>query len=122
MQRRKEEGQTEAVEDEAKGLRNQFNFSERTSQTNNNPTRERGTMTEPPPSVEYSGQATQWELYDSYAEDQERKREAEKRLKKGKAHRPAEAHHRPRFSLPLHTHSRCGARTRAAAPRGPSCG
>jgi len=84
MQRRKEEGQTEAVEDEAKGLRNQFNFSERTSQTNNNPTRERGTMTEPPPSAEYSGQATQWELYDSYAEDQERKREAEKRLKKGK--------------------------------------
>ena len=39
-------------------LRNQFNFSERASQTLNPPLRERGTMTEPPPSVEYSAQCS----------------------------------------------------------------
>lgn len=39
-------------------------------------------MTEPPPSVEYSGQCTQWEMFDSYMEDIERRKEAE--AKKGK--------------------------------------
>ena len=37
------------AEDDATNLRNQFNFSERASQTLNNALRERGTMTEPPP-------------------------------------------------------------------------
>jgi len=64
------------------GLRNQFNFSERTSQTLNNGHKERGTMTEPPPSVEYAGQSTQWEMFDAYVEDQDRKREAERKAKK----------------------------------------
>lgn len=67
-------------------LRNQFNFSERASQTLNNALRERGTMTEPPPSVEYSSQCTQWEMYDAYMEDLERKKELEgKKSKKGGA-------------------------------------
>lgn len=69
-------------EDDATGLRNQFNFSERASQTLNNALRERGTMTEPPPSVEYSAQCTQWEMFDAYTEDLDRKKEQES--KKGK--------------------------------------
>ena len=36
------------------------------TQTLNNGLRERGTMTEPPPSVEYSAQCTQWEIFDGY--------------------------------------------------------
>jgi len=80
-ERQQSEGK-EVTEDDARGLRNQFNFSERTSQTLNNAHKERGTMTEPPPSVEYAGQATQWEMFDAYMEDQERKREAERKAKK----------------------------------------
>ena len=86
MDRRKGEGDLTVTEDEARGLRNQFNFSERTSQTLNIGLRERGTMTEPPPSVEYSGQSTQWEMYDAYMEDQERKREAEKKSRAKKSY------------------------------------
>jgi len=42
-------------------------------------------MTEPPPSVEYSSQCTQWEMYDAYIEDIERKKEMEgKKNKKDK--------------------------------------
>ena len=52
-----------------KKLTNQFNFSERASQTYNNPVRERSTMTEPPPRLTYSSNATQWEIYDAYVED-----------------------------------------------------
>jgi len=70
------------AEEDATNLRNQFNFSERASQTLNNTLRHRGTMTEPPPSVEYSSQCTQWEMYDAYIEDLERKKEMEG--KKGK--------------------------------------
>jgi dynein intermediate chain 1 len=52
-----------------KKITNQFNFSERASQTFNNPARERSTMTEPPPRLTYSSNATQWEIYDAYVED-----------------------------------------------------
>ena len=48
---------------------NQFNFSERASQTNNNPLRDRTTMTEPPPRVNFSANANQWEIFDAYQED-----------------------------------------------------
>jgi dynein intermediate chain 1 len=41
--------------DEARHLRNQFNFSERAAQTLNYPLRERATMTEPPPTATVSG-------------------------------------------------------------------
>jgi len=75
--------------DDATNLRNQFNFSERASQTLNNALRDRGTMTEPPPSVEYSSQCTQWEMYDAYMEDIERKKELEgKKGKKDKGAQP----------------------------------
>ena len=83
IQRRKEEGLT-ADDDEAAGLRNQFNFSERASQTVNNTTRERSTMTEPPPSLEFSSASTQWDIFDSYLDDMARKKEAEEKKKKDK--------------------------------------
>ncbi|KAG8460619.1 hypothetical protein KFE25_011394 [Diacronema lutheri] len=85
-ERKKAEG-IELDADDARGLRNQFNFSERASQTLNSGVRERGTITEPPASVEYAALATQWEIYDSYMDDQERQRQAKE---KGKAKKGAE--------------------------------
>lgn len=55
-----------------KKLTNQFNFSERASQTYNNPYRERGTVTEPPPRANFAANVTQWEIFDAYQEDQEK--------------------------------------------------
>eukprot|EP00795_Rhopilema_esculentum_P006475 gene6476-11928_t len=72
---------TPAVKDQK--LTNQFNFCERASQTYNNPYRERGTMTEPPPRVNFSATANQWEIYDAYVEDLERQeKNKEKESKK----------------------------------------
>mmetsp|Transcript_7285 Transcript_7285/g.21438 ORF Transcript_7285/g.21438 Transcript_7285/m.21438 type:complete len:321 (+) Transcript_7285:47-1009(+) len=85
------DGGDEAAEDDARGLRNQFNFAERTCQTLNYPQRERGTMTEPPPSVEYAGAATQWDIFDAYMEDMDRKREAEKKASKKSAAKERDA-------------------------------
>lgn len=65
-------------------LRNQFNFSERASQTFNNPYRERGTSTEPPPRTNFSATANQWEIYDAYVNDlarQEKQKEKKSRDK-----------------------------------------
>ncbi|XP_031549922.1 dynein intermediate chain 2, ciliary-like [Actinia tenebrosa] len=53
-------------------LTNQFNYSERASQTYNNPYRDRGTATEPPPRANFSATANQWEIYDAYVEDLQR--------------------------------------------------
>lgn len=61
-----EEGKSKSGE---KQLKNQFNFSERASQTYNNPARERSTMTEPPPRANFSSNVSQWEIYDAYIED-----------------------------------------------------
>ncbi len=61
-----EEGKSKGGE---KQLKNQFNFSERASQTYNNPARERSTMTEPPPRSNFSSNVSQWEIYDAYIED-----------------------------------------------------
>lgn len=55
-----------------KKLTNQFNYSERASQTYNNPYRERGTATEPPPRAVFASNVTQWEIYDAYQEDFEK--------------------------------------------------
>ncbi|XP_048734714.2 dynein intermediate chain 2, ciliary-like isoform X2 [Ostrea edulis] len=55
-------------------LTNQFNFSERASQTYNNPYRERGTATEPPPRATFSSNVTQWEIADAYHEDFEKQK------------------------------------------------
>ncbi|CAF0743555.1 unnamed protein product [Brachionus calyciflorus] len=65
-----------------KKLTNQFNFSERASQTYNNPARDRFTMTEPPPRSNFSSNATQWEIYDAYLEDYEQQQKSAKDQKK----------------------------------------
>lgn len=46
--------------------KNQFNYSERAAQTFNNPMRERGVVTEPPPMLSFKSTVAQWEIYDSY--------------------------------------------------------
>uniref|UniRef100_A0A8C5C684 Dynein axonemal intermediate chain 1 n=1 Tax=Gadus morhua TaxID=8049 RepID=A0A8C5C684_GADMO len=51
---------------------NQFNFSERASQTLNNPLRERSCQTEPPPRCNFSATANQWVIYDAYLEELEK--------------------------------------------------
>ncbi|XP_029946757.1 dynein, axonemal, intermediate chain 1, paralog 2 [Salarias fasciatus] len=60
---------------------NQFNFSERASQTLNNPLRERYCQTEPPLRSNFSATANQWEIYDAYQEElqkQEKNKEKQK--------------------------------------------
>ncbi|XP_033108789.1 dynein intermediate chain 2, ciliary-like [Anneissia japonica] len=71
-----------AAAGEQSKLTNQFNFSERASQTYNNPYRERGTATEPPPRANFSATANQWEIYDAYMEDLERQAEEKAKEKK----------------------------------------
>lgn len=46
--------------------KNQFNYSERAAQTFNNPMRERGVVTEPPPMLSFKNTVAQWEIYDTY--------------------------------------------------------
>lgn len=57
---------------EPKALRNQFNFSERASQTFNYTTKERHVATEPPPRSNFKGSCTQWEIYDTYVAEKAR--------------------------------------------------
>ncbi|KAI8835650.1 WD40-repeat-containing domain protein [Chytriomyces cf. hyalinus JEL632] len=59
-------------------LRNQFNFSERASQTINNPYRERATNTEPPPARVFSATVNQWSIFDAYMEDLQAKEKSAK--------------------------------------------
>eukprot|EP00586_Coscinodiscus_wailesii_P010112 CAMPEP_0172490410 /NCGR_PEP_ID=MMETSP1066-20121228/20817_1 /TAXON_ID=671091 /ORGANISM="Coscinodiscus wailesii, Strain CCMP2513" /LENGTH=732 /DNA_ID=CAMNT_0013258863 /DNA_START=18 /DNA_END=2216 /DNA_ORIENTATION=+ len=49
--------------------KNQFNYSERASQTFTNPPKSRGVSTEPPPVTQYSASITQWDIYDTYMSD-----------------------------------------------------
>jgi len=58
--------------DDDHALKNQFNFSDRATQTFNNPMREREATTEPPPTAEISGSISKWEIFDAYLEDIER--------------------------------------------------
>nr|XP_039272582.1 dynein intermediate chain 2, ciliary-like [Styela clava] len=79
----KEEAAEQQPPAKKESLRNQFNFSERASQTFNNPYRERATATEPPPRANFSATANQWEIYDAYLEDiqkQEKSKEKAKQL------------------------------------------
>eukprot|EP00051_Salpingoeca_urceolata_P013281 m.166294 g.166294 ORF g.166294 m.166294 type:complete len:459 (-) comp17751_c0_seq4:1147-2523(-) len=67
IEQKEEEEEEEEVDDgQAKPLRNQFNFSERASQTFNYSMKERGTMTEPPPQYSYSANVTQFVIYEAY--------------------------------------------------------
>nr|XP_023483262.1 dynein intermediate chain 1, axonemal isoform X7 [Equus caballus] len=66
-------------------LTNKFNFSERASQTFNNPLRDRECQMEPPPRTNFSATANQWEIYDAYVEELEKQ---EKTKEKEKAKTP----------------------------------
>ncbi len=75
----KEDGAEEGAEPEEAGaaeeggvLKNQFNFSDRATQTFNNPLRDREVATEPPPTAEFSENVTHWEISDTYLEDVEK--------------------------------------------------
>ncbi|XP_030048711.1 dynein axonemal intermediate chain 1 isoform X2 [Microcaecilia unicolor] len=76
----------EVIDVAAKGkkeqkLTNQFNFSERASQTYNNPSRDRGSQTKAPPRTTFSGSVNQWEIYDAYVKEiqlQEKAKEKQK--------------------------------------------
>lgn len=50
-------------------LKNQFNYSDRGSQTMNRPLRERVLLTDPPPTISFGGRATAWAIYDAYEAD-----------------------------------------------------
>jgi dynein intermediate chain 1 len=51
---------------QADHTKNQFNYSERASQTFNIPLKSRGVHTEPPPITQFSEQVNQWMIFDSY--------------------------------------------------------
>ncbi|TSK72118.1 Dynein intermediate chain 2, ciliary [Bagarius yarrelli] len=61
-------------------ITNQFNFSERASQTLNDPQRERASQTEPPPRVTFSSTANQWEIYDVYVEELQRQEKSKQKI------------------------------------------
>jgi dynein intermediate chain 1 len=65
-------------------LKNQFNFSDRSSQTFNNPMRDREVSTEPPPTASFGANITQWEIFDTYLADLEQQA-AEKESKTQKS-------------------------------------
>ncbi|KAG5492986.1 hypothetical protein JKF63_01567 [Porcisia hertigi] len=50
-------------------LKNQFNYSDRGSQTMNQVMKEHAVMTDPPPSATFGGLATAWAIYDAYEGD-----------------------------------------------------
>jgi len=71
-----EEGEAEAAAapgEPPKKLRNQFNFSERASQTFNYTTKERSVATVPPPRSTFSANATQGLIFDAYKAEEARK-------------------------------------------------
>lgn len=58
-------------------LHNQFNCADRGAQTGHRRPRDRGTMTEPPPTTTASGSCSRWEIYEAYVADQDRQRQTE---------------------------------------------
>eukprot|EP00771_Trimastix_marina_P002229 gnl/Trimastix_PCT/3350.p1 GENE.gnl/Trimastix_PCT/3350~~gnl/Trimastix_PCT/3350.p1 ORF type:complete len:801 (-),score=180.30 gnl/Trimastix_PCT/3350:207-2609(-) len=81
------EEKTEGEAPQSQLIRNQFNFSDRGSQTLNWAPREREAATDPPDLRTYEATATQWEIYDAYMDDLERQR-IEKQEKARKERRP----------------------------------
>lgn len=63
-------------------LKNQFNYSDRGSQTMNQSMKERSVMTDPPPSASFGAMASAWAIYDAYEEEriqQEKQAELQRR-------------------------------------------
>jgi dynein intermediate chain 1 len=69
-------------EEKKQPLRNQFNYSERASQTAQFTIRDKSTNTEPPPTRSFSDCVNQYVIYDSYVEDQALKSKSTKAEKK----------------------------------------
>eukprot|EP00163_Fabomonas_tropica_P028063 TRINITY_DN5620_c0_g1_i2.p1 TRINITY_DN5620_c0_g1~~TRINITY_DN5620_c0_g1_i2.p1 ORF type:complete len:700 (-),score=180.55 TRINITY_DN5620_c0_g1_i2:218-2317(-) len=90
-----EDGTGEDTGDEPKALRNQFNYSERATQTYHNQRKERQTMTEPPPSTNFSATASQWEMFDAYVEDIDRNRSAKEKANKASRQKSEEISSKP---------------------------
>lgn len=65
-------GEASEAPDDSKQLRNSFNYSDRAAQTFNLGSKEKETMTEPPPTATGEGSCTQFEIYDEYVQDQRR--------------------------------------------------
>jgi dynein intermediate chain 1, axonemal len=83
-----EEGESEPIEDpqgDKKPLRNQFNYSERASQTVLFTSRSKSTNTEPPPQRSFSDTVTQFSIFDDYVEDQLLKKQQKEKPKKKEA-------------------------------------
>ncbi|KAJ3142339.1 cytoplasmic dynein with WD40 domain [Geranomyces variabilis] len=101
-----EEKTKEEEEKKPKGpLRNQFNFSERASQTTNNPYRERWTNTEPPPQRTFSDTVNQWSIFDAYIEDQLQKEKAKAKAPAGGAGAKGAKDEDKQNILPTETHA-----------------
>lgn len=66
-----------AGDDDGARLRNSFNFADRAAQTAHAAPRERGTMTEPPPTATTAGSCSRWEIFEAYVADQDRQRQTE---------------------------------------------
>ncbi|EPY29035.1 dynein intermediate chain 1, axonemal [Angomonas deanei] len=66
-------------------LKNQFNYSERGSQTMNQPLRECNVVTDPPPSMTFGGMATAWAIYDAYEAERIQQEKAAAAQKKAAA-------------------------------------
>ncbi|CAF3871249.1 unnamed protein product [Rotaria magnacalcarata] len=62
-----------------KKLTNQFNFSERASQTYNNPCRDRETFVEQTPRAVVSDNVSQWSIFDAYNEDFDQQQKAKEK-------------------------------------------
>ncbi|XP_063813562.1 dynein axonemal intermediate chain 1 [Pseudophryne corroboree] len=80
-------------------LTNQFNFSERSSQTFNNPLRERASQTEPPPRATFSATASQWDIYDAYIEELQKQEKLKEKQKAPVSKKDEEFHSRPKLLI-----------------------
>ncbi|CAF1266610.1 unnamed protein product [Adineta steineri] len=65
-----------------KKLTNQFNFSERASQTYNNPCRNRETFVEQTPRAVFTDNVSQWSIFDAYNEDFEQQQKLKEKESK----------------------------------------
>ncbi|KAM4710524.1 LOW QUALITY PROTEIN: dynein axonemal intermediate chain 1 [Discoglossus pictus] len=75
-------------------LTNKFNYSERASQTFNNPVRERSSQTEPPPRETFLSTANQWEIYDAYIEELQKQEKLKEKQKAPTTKKEEEPHSR----------------------------
>lgn len=74
-------GESSEPPDDSKQLRNSFNYSDRAAQTFNTGSKDRETMTEPPPTATREGACSLWEIYDEYIHDQLRQKAEEEAAK-----------------------------------------